>query len=65
MARCRSNSIFSSKTKHHLEKGSSSGESGCIEPVIGKKTKCILRIVPRTQKCKTLKIAEDCKIRRE
>jgi hypothetical protein len=31
------------KTKH----------KGCIVPLNGKKTKCILRIVPQTRKCKT------------
>jgi hypothetical protein len=28
-------------------------EVGCVKPFYGKKTKCILRIVPATKKCKT------------
>lgn len=28
-------------------------ETGCVKPFYGKKTKCILRIVPATKKCKT------------
>lgn len=31
-------------------------ESGCVNPLYGKKTKCILKIVPKTQKCKTFQI---------
>ena len=33
---------------------------GCTEPIVGEKSKCILRIVPQTQKCETLEIDEDC-----
>lgn len=31
-------------------------ELGCVNPLYGKKTKCILKIVPKTQKCKTFQI---------
>jgi hypothetical protein len=31
-------------------------EKGCIDPLKGRKSKCILKIVPQTYKCETLKI---------
>ena len=31
-------------------------ESGCVNPLYGKKTKCILKIVPKTLKCKTFQV---------
>jgi hypothetical protein len=39
-------------------------EKGCTEPLYGKKAKCILKIVPQTQKCKTLEIDKKCIKRR-
>ena len=35
-------------------------ESGCTEPLYGKKAKCVIRIVPQEQKCKTLEIDRKC-----
>ena len=35
-------------------------EIGCTEPLYGEKSKCILRIVPQSKKCDTLKIDEKC-----
>ena len=35
-------------------------EKGCTEPLYGKKSKCILRIVPKNKRCKTLKIDKKC-----
>ena len=37
-----------------------SHNKGCTEPLFGKKSKCLLRIVPDTYKAKTLKIHKDC-----
>jgi hypothetical protein len=34
-------------------KRSSASEKGCVVPFNGKKTKCVLRIVPQSNKCKT------------
>lgn len=33
---------------------------GCTEPIIGEKSKCLLRIVPQKQKCETLEIDKKC-----
>lgn len=35
-------------------------EKGCTEPLYGKKAKCIIRIVPQEEKCKTLEIDKKC-----
>ena len=37
-------------------KGKHKKESGCVNPLYGKKTKCILKIVPKTLKCKTFQV---------
>lgn len=35
-------------------------EKGCIEPLYGEKSKCILKIVPQDTKCETFSINEKC-----
>ena len=35
-------------------------ENGCITPVYGEKSKCILKIIPAKEKCETLQIDERC-----
>ncbi len=35
-------------------------EKGCTEPLYGEKSKCVLKIVPQSVKCKTLDIDEKC-----
>ena len=35
-------------------------EKGCTEPLVGEKAKCILKIVPEKQKCKTFSIDKKC-----
>jgi hypothetical protein len=41
-----------------LKKGTK--EKGCTEPLYGKKAKCIIKIVPQDEKCKTMQIDEKC-----
>ena len=36
-------------------------EKGCTEPLYGKKSKCIIKIVPKEDKCKTFQMDEKCK----
>ena len=36
-------------------------EKGCVEPLYGKKSKCIIRIVPKDEKVKTFKMDKRCK----
>ena len=40
-------------------------EKGCIEPLYGKKSKCIIRIVPKDKKVKTFKMDKRCKKKRK
>lgn len=35
-------------------------ESGCTEPLVGEKQKCVLNIVPKTKKCAAFKIDRSC-----
>ena len=35
-------------------------ENGCVEPLYGKKSKCLLRIVPKETKTDTFKIDKKC-----
>ena len=53
-SRCRT----TVKKKRHTE-------NGCIEPVYGKKAKCVLKIVPDTKKCETFQIEEKCKNKKD
>ena len=38
-------------------------ESGCVKPLYGKKSKCVINIVPNTKKCKSFKIDKKCIIK--
>jgi len=35
-------------------------EKGCTEPLTGEKSKCILNIVPRSEKCETFNMDKQC-----
>jgi hypothetical protein len=35
-------------------------EKGCTEPLYGKKSKCVIKIVPQEEKCQTLQIDKKC-----
>ena len=35
-------------------------EKGCTEPLYGKKSKCVIKIVPKEDKCKTFQINKKC-----
>lgn len=54
-ARCNDadikNKVFDFKTQH---------KKGCTVPLIGRKSKCVLRIVPKENKTETLKISREC-----
>ena len=48
--------LFSYKNKTLKNKK----EKGCTKPLYGKKSKCIINIVPQEKKCKTFKIDKKC-----
>tara|TARA_X000000368_G_scaffold399059_1_gene369676 strand:- start:2405 stop:3013 length:609 start_codon:yes stop_codon:yes gene_type:complete len=57
-ARCSKKEI-KSKIKS-LKKTKKKKEKGCVNPLHGKKTKCIIRIIPKEVKTPTLKIDNKC-----
>lgn len=48
------------KEKEKKNKTVKKGEKGCTEPLYGKKSKCIIKIVPQEEKCKTMQIDQKC-----
>ena len=50
------------KMKQHLKKTKKrrKKEKGCTEPLYGKKSKCVIKIVPIDKKCKTFQINKKC-----
>ena len=46
---------FKNKTRKKKKK-----EKGCIEPLYGKKSKCLIKIVPKDKKVKTFQIDKKC-----
>jgi hypothetical protein len=48
---------FHNKTKTKTKKNK---EKGCTEPLYGKKSKCILKIVPQEEKGVTMQIDKEC-----
>jgi hypothetical protein len=58
-SRCTDESpkLFKFKKIETLKKGS---EKGCTEPLYGKKSKCVINIVPQEDKSATLKIDKKC-----
>jgi hypothetical protein len=35
-------------------------EKGCTEPLYGKKAKCVIKIVPQEEKCKSFEMDKRC-----
>lgn len=57
--------IFSQTTKNNTKKkdrttNKTSREKGCTTPLYGQKSKCIIKIVPKTKKCETFQIDKKC-----
>jgi hypothetical protein len=46
--------------KAYKNKTQKKKEKGCTEPLYGKKSKCIIKIVPQDEKCKTMQIDQKC-----
>lgn len=50
-----------SKTKTQKNKNrTTTKEKGCVKPLYGKKSKCIIKIVPQEEKCETFQIDKKC-----
>jgi hypothetical protein len=50
----------SKKSKKSNSKKGKVKELGCIQPLYGKKSKCVINIVPKDKKCKTFNIDKQC-----
>jgi len=50
--------------KDTVPKGTVPKENGCTEPLYGEKSKCVLQILPQSEKCETFQIDEKCIKRR-
>ncbi len=48
------------ETSNSKKTPESSHKKGCTEPLYGKKSKCIIKIVPQEEKCKTMQIDKKC-----
>ena len=59
-SRCTLTAKGARKLKRIQKKTRKAKESGCIEPLYGTKSKCVLQIVPQEKKCKTLNIDKKC-----
>ena len=57
-ARCNKGKIVR-KTLKKMKK-----ENGCVEPLYGKKSKCIIKIVPQDSKCETFQMNKQCETKR-
>jgi hypothetical protein len=53
----RESALANNKTRKN---GKGKKEKGCTEPLYGKKSKCIIKIVPQEEKCKTMQIDKKC-----
>lgn len=54
-SRCLNKNRLKKKTKK---------ERGCVKPLYGVKSKCVLNIVPKTKRCKTFNIDSRCRLKR-
>lgn len=61
-SRCTDKEI-KKKTWKKIKKKTRKKEKGCTEPFYGKKSKCIIKIVPKEQREKTFQMDNKCKIK--
>ena len=63
-ARCLSATPIKKTVKKKKKKNKKKKESGCVDPLYGKKSKCIINIVPKSKKCKSFNIDKQCILKR-
>ena len=61
-SRCTKSLKEMKRVKRLLKKTlrSKEGEKGCVEPLYGEKSKCVLKVVPQTEKCESLELDDKC-----
>jgi hypothetical protein len=52
--------LFKFEDKTKTKKNRDKKEKGCTEPLYGKKSKCIIKIVPQEEKGETMQIDDKC-----
>jgi hypothetical protein len=57
--------VFNFKKTLKQKKSGKDIEKGCTEPLYGKKSKCIIKIVPQEKKCPTFQMDNQCIKKRE
>lgn len=62
-ARCNKGKIVR-KTMKKRQTRKKKGESGCVDPLYGVKSKCVISIVPQQTKCETFQMNQKCKTKR-
>jgi hypothetical protein len=43
-----------------MKKRKENKDKGCTEPLYGEKSKCVLRVIPQTEKCESLEVDSKC-----
>ena len=61
-SRCATNSKTQKKrqTQKQKQKRKQKREDGCTEPIVGEKSKCVINIVPKTEKVDTFNMDKRC-----
>jgi hypothetical protein len=64
-SRCTVDEVKLKKEQQQIDEdkentGNKNKEKGCVEPLYGKKSKCLLKIVPQEEKAKTIEIDKKC-----
>lgn len=54
---------FRSRCLNKKPKKKSKYEDGCVDPLYGKKSKCVLQIVPKTSRIRSFRMSPKCKIK--
>ena len=52
------------KPKKRKSKFKNKKEKGCVKPLYGVKSKCVINIVPRNTKCKSFNVDKRCVLKR-
>ena len=63
-ARCVNDNKGTRKVKKPKKKSKPPKEKGCVKPLYGVKSKCVISIVPKKTKCKTFKVDKKCVLKR-
>ena len=59
-ARCTKEEL-NQRLFHYTKNKTQKKEKGCVDPLYGVKSKCVLKIVPQKSKCKTFTMNNKCK----